>query len=97
MDEIFKRNGITFVWNRTKAGKNVEKHVVTFQQAASAFFDPFLRVVDASPEEEVRNAIIGMDENWDLLFVVYIIVEDDRVRIVSARKASRSERRDYEN
>jgi hypothetical protein len=97
MDEVFERNGITFVWNRTKAGENVEKHGVTFQQAASAFFDPFLCAVDASPEEEVRDAIIGMDENWELLFVVHIIVEDDRVRIVSARKATRSERWDYEN
>ncbi len=97
MDEIFERNGISFVWDRTKAGKNVEKHGVTFLQATSAFFDPFLRVVDASPEEEVRDAIIGMDENWDLLFVVHIIVEDDRVRVVSARKARRSERRDYED
>ena len=97
MDEIFERNGISFVWNRTKAAKNVEKHDVTFQQAASAFFDPFLRVVDASPEEEVRDAIIGMDENWDLLFVVHVIVEDSRVRVVSARKATRSERRDYED
>ncbi|MCP4601607.1 MAG: BrnT family toxin [Proteobacteria bacterium] len=97
MDEIFERNGISFVWDRTKAGKNVEKHGVSFQQAASAFFDPFLRVVDSSPEEEDRDAIIGMDENWDLLFVVHIIVEDSRVRIVSARKATRSERRDYEN
>jgi uncharacterized DUF497 family protein len=97
MDEIFERNGITFVWNRTKAGGNVEKHGVTFQQAASVFFDPFLRVVDASPKEEVRDAIIGMDENWDLLFVVHIIVEGDQIRIVSARKATRSERRNYEN
>ena len=97
MDKFFERNGISFVWDREKAGKNVEKHGVTFQQAVSAFFDPFLRIVDASSEEEVRDAIIGMDENWDLLFVVHIIVEDDRVRVVSARKATRSERRDYEN
>ena len=75
----------------------LKKHGVSFQQATSAFFDPFLRVVDASPEEEARDAIIGMDENWDLLFVVHIIVEDDRVRIVSARKATRSERHDYED
>ena len=97
MDEILELNGITFVWNRLKAEINIEKHSITFRQAASAFFDPFLRVVDASLEEEARDAIIGMDENWDLLFVVHIIVEGDRVRIVSARKAIRSERRDYEN
>ncbi len=97
MDENFERNGITFVWNEEKARQNLEKHAVTFKQAASAFFDPFLRVTDASPEEEARDAIIGMDENWNLMFVVHIIVEDERVRIISARKATRSERRDYEN
>ena len=97
MDEVFEWNGITFVWDRKKAKKNVEKHGVTFQQATSAFFDPFLCVVDASPEEEARDAIIGMDENWDMLFVVHIVVEDDRIRIVSARKATGTERRDYES
>ena len=97
MDEIFERNGISFVWNGAKAAKNFEKHGVTFPQATSAFFDPFLRVVDASSEEEARDAIIGMDDSWDLLFVVHVLVEEEHIRIVSARKASRKERRNYEN
>ena len=97
MNDIFKLDGITFVCNRAKAKNNVEKHGISFQQAASAFFDPFLRVVDASTDEEVRNAIIGMAENFELLFVVYIFVEDEQLRIISARKATRSERQKYEN
>ena len=64
---------------------------------AEAFFDPFLRVVDASPEGEERDAIIGMDERWNLLFVVHIAFEEQSIRIVSARKATRHEWRTYEN
>ncbi len=82
MDEAYRLNRITFIWG---------------PQAAEAFFDPFLRIVDASPEEEVRDATIGMDLHWNILFVVHILVEDERVRIISARKATRSEKVIYEN
>jgi len=69
---------------------------MTFAQAAEAFFDPFLKVVDASRNEEARDAIIGMDTRWHLLFVVYIELEEYTIRLVSARKATRKERDDYE-
>jgi uncharacterized DUF497 family protein len=61
MDEYFELNGITFIWNREKAGRNLAKHGVAFGQAAEIFFDPFVRVIDASPEEEARDAVIGME------------------------------------
>jgi hypothetical protein len=98
MDVYFVLNGITFVWNDEKARRNPSKHNgITFQQAAEAFFDPFLIVVDASRNNEARDAVIGMDVRWNLLYVVYIEREDDTIRIVSARKATRQEREDYEN
>ena len=97
MDERFELNGISFVWDAAKAQSNLSKHRVSFEQAAEAFFDPFLRVVDASPEEEARDAVIGMDESWTLLFVVHIEIEGDRFRIVSARRAAPNERRIYES
>lgn len=90
-------NGITFVWNEEKAQKNPGKHDgVTFQQAAEAFFDPFIVVVDASRNDEARDAIIGMDRRWNLLYVVHI-ERDDVIRIISARKATRKEREYYES
>ncbi len=89
-------NGITFVWNQAKAQKNLRKHGVALEQAAEAFFDPFLRVVDASSDDQARDAVIGMDEGWNLLFVVHIAFEDESIRIISARKATRTERRSYE-
>jgi len=97
MDVYFELKGISFVWNRAKANRNISIHGVAFEQAAEAFFDPFFLMVDASPEEETRDAIIGMDERWNLLFVVNIEIKDDRIRIISARKATHSERQRYED
>jgi len=96
MDEHFELNGIAFVWDSAKARSNRSKHRVAFEQAAEAFFDPFLRVVDADPENEGREAIIGMDERWNLLFVVHLEQEGERFRIISARRATPVERNIYE-
>lgn len=95
---FFVLNGITFVWNDKKARINASKHRgITFPQAAEAFFDPFLIVVDASRNDEARDAVIGMDTRWNLLYVVHIEREDDMIRIISARRATRQEREDYED
>jgi len=90
-------NGINFIWDRDKARKNFGKHRIRFENAAEVFFDPFIRVVDASAEEEARDAVIGMDCRWNLLFVVHIVAEDEQVRLISARKATGLERQFYEN
>jgi hypothetical protein len=97
MEERHELNGISFVWDTAKAQSNASKHRVSFEQAAEAFFDPFLRVVDASPEEEARDALIGMDERWNLLFVIHVELEGERFRIISARRATTRERRIYES
>ena len=98
MDIYYELHNITFVWDENKALTNSIKHDdVTFEQAAEAFFDPFLKVVDASRSDEARDAIIGLDTRWNLLFVVHIEIQDDEIRIISARKATRRERLDYEN
>ena len=90
-------NGVTFVWNDEKARINPINHDgVTFQQATEAFFDPLFVLVDASRNDEARAAVIGLDRRWNLLYVVYIEREDDIIRIISARKATRKEREDYE-
>lgn len=97
MDERYELKGVTFIWDSNKAQSNLAKHSVTFTQAAQAFFDPFLRATDASTDEETRDAVIGMDERWNLLFVVHIVLEGDAIRIISARKATPSERDYYEH
>jgi len=98
MDIKYTYNGICFVWNQDKAKRNISKHDgLSFEQASTAFFDPFLKVVDASRNNETREAIIGMDDKWSVLYVVHLQVEDNEIRIVSARKATKKEREDYEN
>ena len=98
MDVYFELNGVTFVWNDEKARINPANHGgVTFPQAAEAFFDPFLVVVDASRNDEARDAVIGLDRRWNLLYVVYIEREQEMIRIISARKATRMERDIYES
>ena len=96
-DELYELDGISFIWDSNKAQSNRSKDRVTFEQAAEAFFDPFLRVVNASPDEEARDAVIGKDRRWNLLFGVHVEVEGERFRILSARRATPGERQSYES
>jgi uncharacterized protein len=97
MNVYFALNGITFVWDVEKAQNNSRKHDgITFQQAAETFFDPFLILVDASRNEEARDAVIGLDARYNLLYVVHIEREENIIRIISARRATRQERAEYE-
>jgi uncharacterized protein len=98
MNVYFALNGITFLWDNEKAKNNPGKHDgITFQQAAEVFFDPFIVVVDVSRNEEAREAAIGLDTRWNLLYVVHIEREGSVIRIISARKATRTEQLEYEN
>jgi uncharacterized DUF497 family protein len=97
MDIEFTRHGIRFVANRDKAQNNLRKHGVSFEQAAEAFFDPFLKIIDASRQDETRDAMIGCDDAGRLLFVVHLLFADDYIRLVSALRATREERQFYEN
>jgi uncharacterized DUF497 family protein len=80
----------------SQGGGQSRKHGIPFEQAAEAFFDPFLKLVDASRHEEARDAIIGMDTRWNLVFVVHLELEGETIRIISAWKATRKERTHYE-
>jgi uncharacterized protein len=98
MDIGFLYQGQRFVWNAQKAAGNLAKHGISFERACEVFFDPFVRLEDASPsEEERREAVIGLTEDWELLFVVHLIRKDDTIRILSARPATAHERSRYED
>jgi uncharacterized DUF497 family protein len=88
---------IQFEWDGRKASANLRKHGVSFEMACETFFDPFLCIVDAGMVEgEGRDAIIGMTVKWRLLYVTHVL-RKDVVRIISARLATKSERRIYED
>lgn len=96
MDIHYEYNEIIFVWDEEKAQKNRSKHKeVTFEKAVEAFFDPFLIFIDASRNLEQRDGIIGKTTTNQLLFVVHTQLKDDRIRIISARKATGHEKRQY--
>jgi uncharacterized protein len=97
MDTTFVFNDVSFIWDTDKAAANVLKHGISFEQAATVFFDPFFRLIDASRNDEARDALIGYSDRGSLLYVVHIQRDDERIRLISARSATNDERRDHEN
>ena len=97
MDVLTFSNGQAFQWDGNKARANLEKHQVSFEEACEVFFDPFVRILDASDNQEPREAAVGMTEGWNLLLVVHLLKDGETIRIISARRATPAERRSYEN
>ncbi len=86
-----------FEWDDAKAIGNVEKHGVTFGEATEVFYDPYaLEDYDTKHStSESRFVIIGLSSRR-LLYVIYAERSADIIRIISARKADKSEQRFYE-
>jgi hypothetical protein len=82
-------------WDANKAAANLRKHGVDFADAATVLADEAALTVSEDVPEEERWVTMGMDALGRILVVVYTWRED-QVRLISARKASRSERRQYE-
>jgi uncharacterized DUF497 family protein len=86
-----------FEWDLQKAAANLAKHKVSFEEAATIFGDPLGRIVGdpRHSSEEDRFVLLGLSQARRLLAVMYV----DRgkaIRVISARRATRPERRDYE-
>jgi uncharacterized protein len=88
-----------FEWNPAKARENVRKHGISFDEAQTAFADEQAILVD-DPEhsaDEDRFAILGLSAPLRVLVVAHCYREGDSVvRIISARKATRTERAQYD-
>ena len=86
-----------FEWDDAKDAANFEKHRVRFEEAITAFDDPFALVAfdDEHSHAQAREILIGRATRG-VLVVVFTIRVDDEVRIISARKATRAERVRYE-
>lgn len=87
-----------FEWDDFKAAINLKKHRVDFFEAVTVFDDPFARIEPDSPhsEGELRSTATGFSSASRVLLVVYT-EHRERTRIISARKATRQERREYES
>jgi len=95
MDIIYRLQDIEFEWDEDKARSNAGKHGVTFVEAAEAFLDPFYQGGEAFVNDEQRDFIVGYSLSQHLLLVIYT-ERGERTRIISARPATRSERKLYE-
>ncbi|MFZ5821334.1 MAG: BrnT family toxin [Chloroflexota bacterium] len=97
MNVKYALHNIVFEWDSQKAATNIRKHSITFELACEAFFDPFVRYLDDEVVDgELRETIIGLATNWQLLYVVYVMREDV-IRVISARLITSAERETYEN
>lgn len=83
-----------YEWDPAKAIANLKKHRVNFADAVTVFSDDrALTMEDPQPNEE-RSITLGMDPHGNILVVVYTWRED-RIRIISERKATPAERSQY--
>ena len=88
---------LNFQWDQNKARTNLAKHGVSFEEAATVFGDPFsLTIPDPDhSESEDRFITLGTSHNGKLMVVVHT-ERGESIRIISARRASRKERKTYE-
>lgn len=90
---------LDFEWDQNKAESNQRKHGVSFDEARSVFYDEYARVIpdpDGSIGEE-RFIIMGQSEQHNTLVVCHCYRDsEEKIRIISARKAEKRERKQYE-
>ena len=89
---------LKFEWDETKNASNQKKHGISFNEARTIFTDQFARLI-ADPDnsdDEDRFVLLGISIGSRLLVVCHCIRSNDSIRIISARKADKSERTIYE-
>ena len=95
---MYNMEYINFLWDETKNRKNIISHKISFEEAKTVFFDPNAKVIfdpDHSQNED-RFIILGLSKLLNILVVCHCYKENDNViRIISARKATQKERKQY--
>lgn len=89
---------ISFVWDNNKADENYKKHKISFQEAQTVFTDPSARLIfdPEHSEDEDRFVLLGIGAALRLLVVCHCYKENDMViRLISARKATKQEQKQY--
>jgi len=89
--------GLKFEWDENKAAKNLKNHQISFEEATTVFGDPLsLTIFDPlHSDEEDRFITTGLSYRQNLLVVVHCD-RGGRIRIINARRATKHERKDYE-
>jgi len=86
---------VTYQWDKNKAAINLRKHGIDFADAVSVFSDDLAITTPDERFDEERFITIGLDALGQVLVVVYIW-RGQKIRLISARPATRQERRQYE-
>ena len=87
---------VRFQFDPAKAVNNLKKHGVSFADAEGVFYDPLaIHQLDPDAEDEERFVAVGMGNVGTVLVVVYTL-RGDEIRLISARRATRLEVKDYE-
>jgi uncharacterized DUF497 family protein len=88
---------LRFEWDARKAAGNRAKHKVSFEEAVTVFGDPLGRITDdpRHSADEERFVLFGQSDRHRLLVVLFT-ERGEAARLISARKATRHERRKYE-
>lgn len=94
MDKTFELQDLQFEWDEEKYAVNLRKHGVKFEEAAEVFLDPQQQFGDASVNAETREFVVGFTFSFNLLYTVFV-ERGERVRIISARPATKEEERFY--
>ena len=88
---------LLFEWDDDKAKRNLAKHGVSFEEASTVFGDPFELVIHDPLHSQEEDRFVSLAESIQRRLLVVVFTErGDRIRIISARKATRRERRKYE-
>jgi uncharacterized DUF497 family protein len=82
-------------WDPRKAAENLRKHGVDFADAVIALEDENALTIEDSDHDEQRFKTLGMGPSLNILFVVHCERSENRIRIISARKADRGETEQY--
>jgi len=88
---------LEFEWDEDKAWRNLLKHRISFEEAITVFADPMALTVfdEAHSTQELRFKTTGLSERIRVLLIVHA-ERGDRIRLISARRASAKERQAYE-
>jgi uncharacterized DUF497 family protein len=87
-----------FSWDPRKADSNLRKHGIAFDEAITVFSDPLALIFDdmIHSEDEHREIIIGFSALRRLILVCFVERDEDTIRVISARGATKAEIKDYE-
>lgn len=91
-------NNSEFEWDDDKAKSNLKKHSVSFEEAATIFNDPRIATISDPDHSEAEERFVSLGTSFIQRLLSVIHTErHERTRLISARKATKAERKSYEN